>query len=165
MKKFLFQEDLPKKEMQSVRALKAAVSKTGLSPCGIQRTLRAGLIAMKQGMTATWDQHGKRHPLTILQVGVNHVVQEEETLFSFLHSPFNTLFFSQIKRPEVDGYSALQIGAFDCPPKNVTKPLLFHFQAAGVAPKRVLKEFPVTHDAVVPVGRCYSQVFTAGPSC
>ncbi len=75
------------------------------------------------------------------------------------------LFFSQIKRPEVDGYSALQIGAFDCPPKNVTKPLLFHFQAAGVAPKRVLKEFPVTHDAVVPVGRCYSQVFTAGPSC
>jgi hypothetical protein len=90
MKKFLFQEDLPKKEMQSVRALKAAVSKTGLSPCGIQRTLRAGLIAMKQGMTATWDQHGKRHPLTILQVGVNHVVQEEETLFSFLHSPFNT---------------------------------------------------------------------------
>ena len=37
--------------MQAVRAVRAAVSKTGLSPCGIQRTLRAGLIAMKQGMT------------------------------------------------------------------------------------------------------------------
>jgi large subunit ribosomal protein L3 len=60
--------------------------------------------------------------------------------------------FSQIKRPEVDGYSALQIGAFDCTPKGVNKPLQFHFQAAGVAPKRVLKEFPVTPDAVLPVG-------------
>ena len=28
-------------------------------------------------MTATWDQHGKRHPLTILHVGSNHVVQVE----------------------------------------------------------------------------------------
>ena len=59
---------------------------------------------------------------------------------------------SQIKRPEVDGYSALQIGAFDCTPKNVNKPLQFHFQAAGVPPKRILKEFPVTADAVLPVG-------------
>jgi ribosomal protein L3 len=63
----------------------------------------------------------------------------------------------QIKRPEVDGYSALQIGAFDCTPKNVNKPLQFHFQAAGVAPKRVLKEFPVTKDAVLPVGEAVVQ--------
>ena len=61
--------------MQAVRAVKAVVSKTGLSPCGIQRTLRAGLIGMKKGMTATWDQHGKRHPLTLLHFGSNQVVQ------------------------------------------------------------------------------------------
>jgi hypothetical protein len=67
-----------------------------------------------------------------------------------LNEPLNAI--SQIKRPEVDGYSALQIGAFECTPKNVNKPLQFHFQAAGVPPKRILKEFPVTSDAVLPVG-------------
>eukprot|EP00292_Cryptomonas_paramecium_P009462 CAMPEP_0113683908 /NCGR_PEP_ID=MMETSP0038_2-20120614/13636_1 /TAXON_ID=2898 /ORGANISM="Cryptomonas paramecium" /LENGTH=245 /DNA_ID=CAMNT_0000603453 /DNA_START=101 /DNA_END=838 /DNA_ORIENTATION=- /assembly_acc=CAM_ASM_000170 len=87
---------------------------------------------MKMGMTATWDQHGVRHPLTILQIAQNQVVQ--------------------IKTPQRDGYSALQIGAFDCTPKNVSKPLLFHFNSAGVPPKRVLKEFPVTPDAVLPIG-------------
>ncbi len=65
---------------------------------------------------------------------------------------------TQVKRPEVDGYSALQIGAFDCTPKNVNKPMQFHFQAAGVAPKRVLKEFPVTSDAVLPVGEAVLQL-------
>ena len=50
---------------------------------------------------------------------------------------------------------ALQIGAFDCPPKNVNKPTLFHFQSAGVPPKRVLREFPVTQDAVLPVGQIF----------
>jgi large subunit ribosomal protein L3 len=68
----------------------------------------------------------------------------------------NTILNVQVKTPEVDGYCALQIGAFDCPAKNVTKPLLFHFQAAGVAPKRVLKEFPVTQDALLPVGTAAS---------
>ena len=61
--------------MQAVKALKAAVSKTGLSPSGVQRTLRAGLIGMKMGMTAAWDQFGKRHALTIIQIGENNVLQ------------------------------------------------------------------------------------------
>jgi hypothetical protein len=45
-----------------------AVTKTGMTPGGHQRTLRAGIIAVKLGMSAFWDQHGVRHALTLLQV-------------------------------------------------------------------------------------------------
>ena len=46
----------------------------------------------------------------------------------------------------------MQIGAADAPERVVNKPLLGHFAKAGVAPKRVLTEFKVTSDAILPVG-------------
>lgn len=36
--------------------------------------------------------------------------------------------------------------------KNVNKPLLGHFEKAGVLPKRKLMEFKVSQDCVIPVG-------------
>lgn len=46
--------------------------------------------------------------------------------------------------------------------KTTTKQMLGHFKKAGVAPKRIVKEFPVTPDAHVPVGKF--RVF-ASPEC
>jgi large subunit ribosomal protein L3 len=46
----------------------------------------------------------------------------------------------------------VQVAASDRPSKTTTKQMLGHFKKAGVPPKRVVKEFPVTADAHVPVG-------------
>jgi large subunit ribosomal protein L3 len=45
-----------------------------------------------------------------------------------------------------------QIGAGQRKAKQLTKPELGHFKAAGVPLKEQLAEFPVTEDAILPVG-------------
>jgi large subunit ribosomal protein L3 len=49
-------------------------------------------------------------------------------------------------------YFAVQLGASDKPAKRTTKQMLGHFAKAGVTPKRIVKEFEVTKDALIPVG-------------
>ncbi|KAF9431087.1 54S ribosomal protein L9, mitochondrial [Podila epigama] len=95
-------------------------------------SLRTGVIARKKGMTAMWDEWGVRIPVTVLQLEQCQVVQ--------------------VMNEETHGYTALQIGSSDRSEKNVTKPMLGHFEKAGVEPKRKLFEFHVTPDAVLPVG-------------
>lgn len=90
--------------------------------------LRTGLLALKRGMTAIYDpETGKRTPCTVLQVDRNEVVAH--------------------KTREKNGYWAVQIGAGQKEPRNVTRPLLGHFAQAGVSPKRHLAEFKVKDGA------------------
>ncbi|KAG0370338.1 translation protein [Gamsiella multidivaricata] len=96
------------------------------------KSLRSGVIARKKGMTAMWDEWGVRIPVTVLQLEQCQVVQ--------------------VLNEEAHGYTALQIGSSDRSETNVTKPMLGHFEKAGVQPKRKLFEFRVTPDAVLPVG-------------
>ena len=55
-------------------------------------------------------------------------------------------------RNDQSEYHAVQVAASDKSPKNVTKQMMGHFNKAGVSPKRIVKEFPVSADAHVPVG-------------
>lgn len=98
-------------------------------------TQRTGVIARKRGMTALWDQEGRRWPVTVLQLDKVQVVR---------HTP----------PPANDkkGLHSLQIGASDRPPHTTTAQQRGHFKAAGVNPKYKVQEFRVTPDAVLPVG-------------
>ncbi|CAI6338729.1 unnamed protein product [Periconia digitata] len=85
---------------------------------------RTGLVAQKRGMTAVFDPDtGMRSGCTVLQIDRNEVVAH--------------------KTREKNGYWAVQIGAGEKQVDNVSRPMLGHFAAAGVAPKRWVFEFKV----------------------
>lgn len=56
-------------------------------------------------------------------------------------------------RPDLTEYHAVQVAATSRPEKTTTNQMLGHFRKAGVGAKRIVKEFPVTPDAHVPIGR------------
>lgn len=55
-------------------------------------------------------------------------------------------------------YHAVQVAASDKPERTTTRQMVGHFRKAGVSPKRIVKEFPVTPDALVPVGTTLSAI-------
>jgi large subunit ribosomal protein L3 len=79
-----------------------------------------GLLGEKLGMTQVWDENNRVVPVTVVKAGPCVV--------------------TQVKNPEQDGYSSVQIafGAID--PRKVNKPASGHFAKAGVTPRRHLVE-------------------------
>ena len=90
---------------------------------------------MKCGMLPGWDVHGMRVPLTVLEVQNAQVVQA--------------------RTPDVDGYSALQIGVGHMKPSRVKSSLRGQCAKAGVEPKRKLVEFRVAEENMLPLGACF----------
>ncbi|RKP10067.1 translation protein [Thamnocephalis sphaerospora] len=93
---------------------------------------RTGVIALKIGMTALWDEWGVRHPVTVLKLDNVQVIQARPSA-------------------EQEGMVKLQLGAVNQLPQRVTKPERGHFAKAGVQPKKYVCEFLVTKDAALPV--------------
>ena len=81
----------------------------------------SGLIGKKIGMTSIFDDNGKNIPCTVLQVGPCVV--------------------TQVRKKEVDGYDALQLGFDDKSEKKTLKAAMGHFKKANSVPKRKLHEF------------------------
>ena len=79
-------------------------------------TEKKGLLGEKLGMTQVWDENNRVVPVTVIKAGPCVV--------------------TQVRTPEVDGYSAVQIGFGQIDPRKVTKPLKGHFEKAGVTPRR-----------------------------
>jgi large subunit ribosomal protein L3 len=82
-----------------------------------------GLIGKKIGMTQIFDETGVAVPVTIIEAGPCYV--------------------TQIRRPEVDGYSAVQLGYGEVKPKRLTGGELGHLKRSGLnlPPLRFLREF------------------------
>ena len=90
------------------------------------------IVGKKIGMTQLFDENGKVIPVTVVEAGPCVVVQKKTT--------------------ENDGYEAVQIGFGDISEKAVNKPLKGHFAKAGVALKRVLREFRLDDCSALSVG-------------
>ncbi|MFM8239725.1 MAG: 50S ribosomal protein L3, partial [Actinomycetota bacterium] len=89
------------------------------------RTVK-GVLGEKLGMTQVWDDNNRVVPVTVIKAGPCVV--------------------TQVRTPEVDGYSAVQLGFGAIDPRKVNKPEAGHFQKAGVAPRRHMVELR-TQDA------------------
>lgn len=83
-------------------------------------------------MTTIFDEEGKSIPVTVIKAGPCYIVQR--------------------KKPEKDGYSAVQLGFEEIPERKVNKPMKGHFKKAGVKPCRFLQEFKIPDEAEVKVG-------------
>jgi large subunit ribosomal protein L3 len=94
--------------------------------------MRTGILAEKLGMTRVFRPDGTHMPVTVLRVRDCAVVA--------------------VRRPETNGYAAVQLGLGKAKTKNVTKPMRGHFAKAKVEPKKRLAEFRVDEDALLEPG-------------
>jgi len=81
---------------------------------------KKGILGEKLGMTQVWDENNRVVPVTVVKAGPCVV--------------------TQVRTPENDGYSGVQIAFGQIDPRKVTQPMLGHFAKAGVTPRRHLLE-------------------------
>jgi large subunit ribosomal protein L3 len=102
-----------------------------------------GLLGEKLGMTQVFDENNRIVPVTVVKAGPCVV--------------------TQVRTPDKDGYSAVQLayGAID--PRKVNKPLSGHFAKAGVTPRRHVVELRTSGASEYEVGEELGpDVFEAG---
>ncbi len=95
-------------------------------------------------MTQIFDEGSQAIPVTIIKAGPVYV--------------------TQIKRPETDGYSAIQIAYKELPERHVTRPVAGHFAKAGVPAARHVVEVRVDDPDQYTLGQEIkaSDLFTEG---
>ena len=102
-----------------------------------------GILGKKLGMTQIFEADGKLIPVTVVEAGPCVVLQN--------------------KTEETDGYNAVQIGFGDIKEKHVTKPMKGHFDKAGVAPVKYVKELRLEAASEYKVGdKILADIFAAG---
>ena len=102
-----------------------------------------GLLGTKLGMTQVWDDNNLVVPVTVVEATTNIV--------------------TQIRRPETDGYNAIQVGYGEIEGRKVTKPAAGHFAKAGVTPRRHVVEIRTADAAAYTVGQELGvETFAAG---
>lgn len=102
-----------------------------------------GILGRKLGMTQVWDAENRVVPVTVIQAGPCRVVQ--------------------LKTPERDGYSAIQLSFGETTEARLTKPELGHLAKAQAEPARHLAELRVDDLTGYEVGQLIAaDLFSAG---
>ncbi|WP_028926944.1 50S ribosomal protein L3 [Pseudonocardia acaciae] len=102
-----------------------------------------GILGTKLGMTQVFDENNRVVPVTVVRAGPCVV--------------------TQIRTPDNDGYSAVQLafGAID--PRRVNKPRTGHFAKAGATPRRYLVELRTSDASEYQLGQeVTASVFESG---
>jgi len=94
------------------------------------------ILGRKLGMTQIYAEDGTVIPATVVQAGPCTI--------------------TQVKTPERDGYSALQIGFGSRKAKNVNRPLKGHLDKVGKGYFTVLREVPVDDSGSFQIGQSLS---------
>ncbi|HVX22538.1 MAG TPA: 50S ribosomal protein L3 [Acidimicrobiales bacterium] len=101
------------------------------------------MVGEKVGMTQVWDDQNRAIPVTVLRVAPVRVVQ--------------------VKTPEREGYSALQVTWGFRRAGTLTKPEQGHYDRAGVEPGRKLVELRLDDISAYEVGQeLTADLWTAG---
>jgi large subunit ribosomal protein L3 len=101
-----------------------------------------GLIGKKIGMTQIFDEDGLAIPVTVIEAGPCYV--------------------TQVRMPEKDGYSAVQMGFSEAKPKRLTGGQLGHLKRNNLPPLRFLREFRVKNPDVQEGDQVTVAVFDIG---
>jgi large subunit ribosomal protein L3 len=103
------------------------------------------IVGRKVGMTQVWDEDNRMVPVTVVEVTPCRVVQ--------------------VKTPQTDGYSAIQVTLGTKDARKLSKPEAGHFARAGVAPGTELVELRLDDVSEYSVGQeLGADVFEAGES-
>ena len=102
-----------------------------------------GILGRKLGMTQVFDDQNRVVPVTVIEAGPCRVVQ--------------------LKSPERDGYSAVQLAFGEAKAARVNKPELGHLKAADAPPTKYLAELRVDDLSSFELGQVLkADVFAAG---
>jgi large subunit ribosomal protein L3 len=101
-----------------------------------------GLIGKKVGMTQIFDDSGSAVPVTLIEAGPCYV--------------------TQVRLPENDGYSAVQLGFVETKPKRLTGGQLGHLKRNNFPPLRFLREFRQKNPEVQEGDKLTVEVFEVG---
>ena len=104
-----------------------------------------GLVGRKIGMTRLFTDDGDAVPVTVVDVSNNRV--------------------TQIKTPETDGYTAVQVAFGKRRASRVSKPAAGHFAKASTEAGHILREFRVDADQIANLkvgGQVSADIFKVG---
>jgi len=101
-----------------------------------------GLIGKKVGMTQIFDDAGSAVPVTLIEAGPCYV--------------------TQVRMPEQDGFSAVQLGFEETKPRRLSGGQLGHLKRNNLPPLRFLREFRMKDPDLAEGDKVTVEVFEVG---
>jgi large subunit ribosomal protein L3 len=102
-----------------------------------------GILGEKLGMTQVFDENNRIVPVTVVKAGPCVV--------------------TQVRTPDTDGYSAVQLAFGGLDPRKANKPTQGHFRKAGVPARKYVRELRTADASEYQIGQeVTAEVFEAG---